>query len=83
MSSQVDPLDGLLNKLLDHGRDFLRVQEVTPALIRKIIQWDLASSADFEDVASLISDWQTEAATLLSPLGSRGGSAKKQGQHGS
>lgn len=76
MSSSVDLPDKQLKALVAYGGEFLRVQSITPALIKKVIRWDLASQADLESVVALISEWRLEAGPAAA-LGSRGGKRKK------
>jgi hypothetical protein len=76
MSKRVDMSDAQLQKLADHGADFLRERIVTPDLICKFIEWDLASPDDLRAVADVIMDWRQDA-QLASGLSPRGAQAKK------
>ncbi|KAJ7441114.1 hypothetical protein FB451DRAFT_1299066 [Mycena latifolia] len=81
MSKRVDLSDTQLQKLADHGADFLRAAAVTPDLICKFVPWDLASRDDLKAVASIIMDWRLDAqlAIGLTPRG--GQQQKKQNTH--
>ncbi|KAJ7441701.1 hypothetical protein FB451DRAFT_1298407 [Mycena latifolia] len=81
MSKRVDLSDTQLQKLADHGADFLRAAAVTPDLICKFVPWDLASHDDLKAVASIIMDWRLDAqlAIGLTPRG--GQQQKKQNMH--
>lgn len=76
LSSQVDLPDSALKKILDHGGDFLRVEDITPATIQKVVQLDLASPSDFQCIAAIISDWRQDAALEITPS-SHAGRRKK------
>lgn len=67
LSSQVDLPDSALKKILDHGGDFLRIEDITPAAIQKVVQLDLASPSDFQCIAAIISDWRRDAALDITP----------------
>ncbi|KAJ7432676.1 P-loop containing nucleoside triphosphate hydrolase protein [Mycena galericulata] len=77
LSKRVDLSDGQLQKLADHGADFLRETTVTPDLICKFVPWDLASHDDLTAVASIIMDWRLDAQLAIG-LTPRGGHRLKQ-----
>lgn len=49
--------DKILKTLVDNADHFLRILDVTPEAIRKIVQWDPASLEDLQEVAAVISGW--------------------------
>lgn len=65
MSKRVDMSDAQLKKLADHGGDFLRERIVTPDLICKFVEWDLASPEDLRAVADVIMDWRPDAQLVI------------------
>ncbi|KAJ7891758.1 hypothetical protein B0H13DRAFT_2340459 [Mycena leptocephala] len=77
MSKRVDLPDAQLKKRADHGADFLRAAKVTPDLICKFVQLDLASREDLKAIASLIMDWRPDAQLAIG-LTPRGGHRQKQ-----
>jgi hypothetical protein len=77
-SKQVFLPDAQLKKIADHG-DFLRAATVTPDLIGKFAQLDLASNEDLKEIASVIMDWRPDAQLAIG-LTPRGGHRQKQ-QH--
>ncbi|KAJ7860196.1 hypothetical protein B0H13DRAFT_1901102 [Mycena leptocephala] len=76
-SKQVFLPDAQLKKIADHGGDFLRAATVTPDLIGKFAQLDLASNEDLKDMASVIMDWRPDAQLAIG-LTPRGGHRQKQ-----
>ncbi|KAJ7921627.1 hypothetical protein B0H13DRAFT_1866593 [Mycena leptocephala] len=77
LSKRVDLPNAQLQKLADHGADFLRAATVTPDLIYKIVQLDLASPEDLKAIASIIMDWRPDA-QLAMGFTPRGGHRQKQ-----
>lgn len=71
LSKQVGLSDGQLQKLADHGSDFLREVTVTADLICKFVPWNLASQDDLKAVESIIMNWRVDAqlAIGLTPRG--------------
>jgi hypothetical protein len=69
--------DAQLKKLADHGSDFLREVTVTPELVAKFAELDLASREDLKAVASVIMDWRPDAQLAIG-LTPRGGDRRKQ-----
>lgn len=69
--------DAQLKKIADHGGEFLRAATVTPDLIGKFAQLDLASNEDLKDMASVIMDWRPDAQLAIG-LTPRGGHRQKQ-----
>ncbi|KAJ7938623.1 hypothetical protein B0H13DRAFT_2301664 [Mycena leptocephala] len=77
MSKRVYLSDGQVQKLADHGADFLREATVTPDLICNFVPWDLASRDDLKAVTSIIMDWRLDAQLAIG-LTPRGGHRLKQ-----
>lgn len=78
LSSRVDLPDKHIKKLLDHGGDFLRIPEITPTYIRKVISWDMASLSDLKEVAAIILSWRQFAANEITPASQAGRRKKSQ-----
>ncbi|KAJ7934668.1 hypothetical protein B0H13DRAFT_1854967 [Mycena leptocephala] len=78
MSKRVDLPDAQLKKRADHGADFLRAAKVTPDLICKFVQLDLASREDLKAIASLIMDWRPDAQLVIGLTPRRGHRQKQQ-----
>jgi hypothetical protein len=66
-----------MQKLADHGTDFLREAVVTLELICKLVPWDLASQDDLKAVAAIIMGWRLNAQRAIG-LTPRGGHRMKQ-----
>lgn len=66
-----------MQKLADHGTDFLREAVVTPELICKLVPWDLASQDDLKAVAAIIMGWRLNVQRAIG-LTPRGGHRAKQ-----
>lgn len=64
--------DEYIDKLLEYGSKFLHEAEITPPLIRKIVQWNLASERDLNSICKLISDWRLQAKADAVPGSGRG-----------
>jgi hypothetical protein len=78
LSKRVDLSDSQLQKLADHGADFLRETTVTPELICKFVPWDLASREDLKAVASIIMDWRVDARLAIDHTPRAGHRQKQQ-----
>jgi hypothetical protein len=57
--------DAQLQKLADHGADFLPERTVTPDLICEFITWDLGYSEDLCAVAKVIVNWRLDAQLVI------------------
>ncbi|KAH7905107.1 P-loop containing nucleoside triphosphate hydrolase protein [Hygrophoropsis aurantiaca] len=79
MSKRADLPDKTLKQMVQRSSIFLQVADITPELIRQVVQWDLASTADLSVVSALITEWRLEAAESITPS-SRAGKRKKARQ---
>ncbi|KAJ7210936.1 P-loop containing nucleoside triphosphate hydrolase protein [Mycena rebaudengoi] len=79
LSKRVYLSDGQLQKLADHGADFLREKMISPDLICKFVPLDLLSRDELKALASVIMDWRPDAQLALGHT-PRGGQRQKR-QH--
>ncbi|PPR04750.1 hypothetical protein CVT24_006896 [Panaeolus cyanescens] len=75
-SSRLVMPDKVIKRLVDYGGHFLRHVEVTPELIHKVAQWDLATDSSLRQVVNIICCWRQQAVLELTP-GGRGGQKKR------
>jgi hypothetical protein len=77
MSRRVILPDEQIQKIVDHGGDFLRVQTITVNLLKSFLQWDLASAADWQAVTDVVHQWRGGVVLPTNSPQSRGGRRKK------
>jgi hypothetical protein len=77
LSKRVYLSDGQLQKLADHGADFLCEKTISPDLICKFVPLDLLSRDHLKVLASVIMDWRPDAQLALG-LTPRGGQRQKR-----
>ncbi|KAI0061125.1 hypothetical protein BV25DRAFT_1826983 [Artomyces pyxidatus] len=67
----------VIEGLVKQSKSVFRVSKVNADLLRRLVKWDLASSADLDTVARLISDWRADVSFPSPTPASRGGARKR------